>query len=186
MNISSLKVVNISWEISIGIIFKSMFCIIDNLHKTNEAMHQHFSTINKWQTRVKELKETQAAELAMCNEINAKLQEQLRLKTVETENLQTALLERDEFNQKLKQDIAKIKEGEPRVSLHCQNHFDNNVSYPTEQEQKTLQFNMNLAYAAGENNDLVKEISAKNAIIQNMTNMIEKLEKQTVSRAFFY
>lgn len=40
---------------------------------------------------------------------------------------------------------------------------------------------MNLAYAAGENKDLVQEISAKNAIIQNMTNLIEKLERQTVS-----
>lgn len=39
---------------------------------------------------------------------------------------------------------------------------------------------MNLAYASGENNDLVQEVSAKNAIIQNMTNMIEKLEKQLV------
>lgn len=45
-----------------------------------------------------------------------------------------------------------------------------------------MQFNMNMAYAAGENKDLVQEISAKNAVIQNMTNLIEKLEKQTVSR----
>lgn len=44
-----------------------------------------------------------------------------------------------------------------------------------------MQFNMNLAYAAGENKDLVQEISAKNAVIQNMTNMIENLEKQMVS-----
>lgn len=44
-----------------------------------------------------------------------------------------------------------------------------------------MQFNMNLAYAAGENKDLVQEMSAKNAIIQNMTNMIEKLEKQQVN-----
>lgn len=44
-----------------------------------------------------------------------------------------------------------------------------------------MQFNMNLAYAAGENKDLVQEISAKNAVIQNMTNMIDKLEKQMVS-----
>lgn len=74
-------------------------------------MHQHFSTINKWQTRVKELKETQAAELAQCNETNANLQEQLRLKVVENENLQIALTERDEFNQNLKTEIARIKEG---------------------------------------------------------------------------
>lgn len=40
---------------------------------------------------------------------------------------------------------------------------------------------MNLAYAAGENNDLVQDLSAKNAIIQNMTNMIEHLEKQAAS-----
>lgn len=75
-------------------------------------MHQHFSTINKWQTRVKELKETQATEIANCNEINANLQEQLRLKVVENDNLQIALTERDEFNQKLKLEITRIKEGE--------------------------------------------------------------------------
>ncbi|XP_037046614.1 NF-kappa-B essential modulator isoform X2 [Bradysia coprophila] len=132
----------------------------ENLQKTNEAMRQHFSTIDKWQTRVKELKETQASEIAECNEQNASLKEQLRLKVVENENLHVALLERDEFNQKLKMEIARIKE---------------------EHEEKTMQFNMNLAFAAGENNDLVQDISAKNAIIQNMTNMIEKLEKQLVS-----
>lgn len=44
-----------------------------------------------------------------------------------------------------------------------------------------MQFNMNLACADRENKDLVQEISAKSAIIQNMTNMIEKLEKQTVN-----
>ncbi|KAG4066977.1 hypothetical protein HA402_007725 [Bradysia odoriphaga] len=132
----------------------------ENLQKTNEAMRQHFSTIDKWQTRVKELKETQASEIAECNEQNASLREQLRLKTVENENLHVALLERDEINQKLKMEIARIKE---------------------EHEEKTMQFNMNLAFAAGENNDLVQDISAKNAIIQNMTNMIEKLEKQLVS-----
>lgn len=75
-------------------------------------MHQHFSTINKWQNRVKELKENQAAEIAKCNDINANLQEELRLKTLENENLQIALTERDEFNQKLKAEIARIKEGE--------------------------------------------------------------------------
>lgn len=48
-----------------------------------------------------------------------------------------------------------------------------------------MQFNMNLAYAAGENKDLVQEISDKNAIIQNMTNLIEKLEKQTVREIMF-
>ncbi len=75
-------------------------------------MHQHFSTINKWQTRVKELKETQANEIDNCNETIANLQEQLRLKVVENENLHVALLERDEFNQKLKMDIVRLKEGE--------------------------------------------------------------------------
>lgn len=84
---------------------------LDNLHKTNEAMQQHFSTINKWQARVKELKETQATEIAKCNEINSNLQEQLRLKVVENENLQIALTERDEFNQKLKVEIARKEEG---------------------------------------------------------------------------
>lgn len=74
-------------------------------------MHQHFSTINQFQVRVKELKETQANEIAKCNQINADLQEQLRLKVLENENLHIALLERDEFNQKLKMDIARMKEG---------------------------------------------------------------------------
>ncbi len=40
---------------------------------------------------------------------------------------------------------------------------------------------MNLAYAAGENKDLVQDISAKNAIIQNMNRMIEQLERQAAS-----
>lgn len=80
-------------------------------------MHQHFSTINKWQNRVKELKETQAAEIAKCNEINANLQEELRLKVLENENLQIALTERDEFNQSLKSEITRIKEGESRTLL---------------------------------------------------------------------
>lgn len=116
-------------------------------------MHQHFSTINKWQNRVKELKENQAAEIAKCNEVNANLQkanvdlqkdnvdlqkdkvdlqkdisdlqkdsadqqkniadlqEKLRLQVLETENLQIALTERDEFNQNMKMEITRIKEG---------------------------------------------------------------------------
>lgn len=146
-------------------------------------MHQHFSTINKWQTRVKELKETQTAELARCNEVNANLQEQLRSKIVENENLQIALTERDEFNQNLKMEITRIKEG---IQLtFCPREFllvNSTFVYAAEHEEKTNQFNLNLAYAAGENKDLVQEISAKNAVIQNMTNMIENLEKQTVSR----
>lgn len=74
-------------------------------------MRQHFSAIDKWQTKVKELKETQASEIAQCNERNASLQEQLRLKVVENENLHLALLERDEMNQKLKLEMARMKEG---------------------------------------------------------------------------
>lgn len=74
-------------------------------------MRQHFSAIDKWQIKVKELKETQASEIAQCNERNASLQEQLRLKVVENENLHVALLERDEINQKLKLEMARIKEG---------------------------------------------------------------------------
>lgn len=62
------------------------------------------------------------------------------------------------------------------------NNQGNNILHILEHEEKTMQFNMNMAYAAGENKDLVQEISAKNAIIQNMTNLIEKLEKQTVSK----
>lgn len=54
----------------------------------------------------------------------------------------------------------------------------------SEQEEKTAQFNMNLAFAAGENKDLVQDISAKNAIIQNMTKLIEQLENQAVSSYF--
>lgn len=153
----------------------------DNLQKTNDAMHQHFSTINQWQTRVKELKETQANEIAKCNEANENLQEQLRLKTLENENLHIALLERDEINQKMKINMARLKEGEWTKHFTASGNFADLLKFFVEHEEKTVQFNMNLAYAAGENKDLVQEISAKNAVIENMTKMIERLEAQNVS-----
>ncbi|KAJ6633002.1 NF-kappa-B essential modulator, partial [Pseudolycoriella hygida] len=185
----------------------------ENLHKTNEAIQQHFVTINKWQTLVKELKETQAAEITNCNETNEKLQrefqslmlkhdalvnekddqdteiakykehnaslqKELRSKTDENENLHIALVERDEFNQNLKKDIARIREGKS-WTLTFLEHLIFIFACPKEHEATKEQFHMNLAYADRENKDLVKDISDKNAIIQNMRTTIERLENHS-------